>query len=483
MISAVLDHLWQSTLLAAAIAILAQAFRRAPASVRYGLWFTASVKFLVPFAALAVLGRLLAPAVRPPAEAAQDVVFIARAAQPFAQPDVTTPAAQAIAPLAHAAIISHAGALPDLTLALFGVWVLGSAVVSILWMTRWARIRPLLRLATPVALAAPMPVLVSPTMLEPGLVGLWRPVLLIPETLFEHLDGPGIEALLAHEACHFRRRDNLTAALHMLVEALFWFHPMVWWIGGRLVDERERACDEAVIGSGHDREVYASSLLECCRMFLQSPLRCVAGASGSNLSRRVEMIMTLPLRSPLSRSGKAVLITAGLCALASPVAAGWLTAPAVRQAVTEIAAIASSPARALLHEPSATASTPDKTDAAETAAPARTDAAPAPPPLRIATARPEPMQLDRDAEDLTAPELTQPVASVTTAAIPDARLVPVADTQAEATSLHGHGRLWLECKMVRVLQPSPYVTHLCLAQSDWDKAQPQAGWPAPGASR
>ena len=54
----VLDHLWQSTLFAVAGGLLVLAFRRAPAGVRYGLWFSASIKFLVPFAALAVLGRL-----------------------------------------------------------------------------------------------------------------------------------------------------------------------------------------------------------------------------------------------------------------------------------------------------------------------------------------------------------------------------------------------------------------------------------------
>jgi outer membrane biosynthesis protein TonB len=186
-----------------------------------------------------------------------------------------------------------------------------------------------------------MPVLASSSMLEPGLIGLWRPVLVVPQGLTGQLAPAEIEALIAHEACHLRRRDNLAAAVHMLVEALFWFHPMVWWIGARLIAERERACDEAVLKAGCNRAAYARCLVECCRHFLRSPLPCVAGASGSNLAKRVERIMTAPSSVPLSRSARLLLLGAGLCALASPVAAGWLTSPAGQAAAARVSAIVS----------------------------------------------------------------------------------------------------------------------------------------------
>ena len=53
------NHLWQSTLFAGVVALLALALRHNRARLRYGLWFAASVKFLVPFAALAAAGGLL----------------------------------------------------------------------------------------------------------------------------------------------------------------------------------------------------------------------------------------------------------------------------------------------------------------------------------------------------------------------------------------------------------------------------------------
>jgi hypothetical protein len=50
------NHLWQSTLFALAAALLTLAFRKNRAAIRSGLWFSASVKFLIPFALLTMLG-------------------------------------------------------------------------------------------------------------------------------------------------------------------------------------------------------------------------------------------------------------------------------------------------------------------------------------------------------------------------------------------------------------------------------------------
>jgi beta-lactamase regulating signal transducer with metallopeptidase domain len=401
MTPAVLDHLWQSTLMALGVALLILAFRRAAAAVRYGLWFAASVKFLVPFAALAALGRVLAPAVRFPVHAAPETVFIEKATQPFSQaslsPVPVSHSALSRAPLSHAfAAVPPVHAAPqfDLALILAGVWALGCVVVIIAWMVRSARVRSVVRSATPLPWPGPMPVLASSSLMEPGLVGLWRPVLLVPNTLSDHLAQSEIDAILAHEASHLRRRDNVTAAIHMLVEALFWFHPMVWWIGARLIEERERACDEAVVRSGHDRAAYARSLVECCRLYLRSPLPCVAGASGSKLKMRVETIMTAPLASPLSRSRKALLLAAGVCAFATPVAAGLLTSPAGQQVAARAVAVAAGLApprsdQARAAAPTAAApSAPDERGAAAAITVARNEAVPAPDPSVAATDAP-----------------------------------------------------------------------------------------------
>ncbi len=100
-----------------------------------------------------------------------------------------------------------------------------------------------------------------------------------------------MRAVLAHETAHLSRRDNLWASIQMLVELLFWFHPLVWWIGTRLVVERERACDEAVLETGNAPRTYAEGILKICRFHLQPSLACTAGVSGGNLKARVRAIM------------------------------------------------------------------------------------------------------------------------------------------------------------------------------------------------
>ena len=119
----------------------------------------------------------------------------------------------------------------------------------------------------------------------------WRPVRLFPGGILRRLAPPERAAIEAHERGHLRRRDNLTAAIHMLIANLFWFHPLLWWLGARLVEERERACDESVLGAGNDPRTYADSILKVCRFYVHSPLACAAGVSGANLKQRMETIM------------------------------------------------------------------------------------------------------------------------------------------------------------------------------------------------
>ena len=158
--------------------------------------------------------------------------------------------------------------------------------------------------------------------MEPGVFGVWRAVLAWPAGISERLDDAHLEAIVAHEVCHVRRRDNLTAALHMLVEAAFWFHPLVWWLGARLIAERERACDEEVLRLGGRPQAYAEGILKVCAFCVESPLECVAGVTGADLKQRVVRIMTDGVARKLTLAKKLPLAAAALCAVAVPVLLG-----------------------------------------------------------------------------------------------------------------------------------------------------------------
>ena len=157
-----------------------------------------------------------------------------------------------------------------------------------------------------------------------------HPVLLWPEGLSEKLDDRHLEAVIAHELWHVRRRDNLWAALHMLVEAVFWFHPLVWWIGAHLIAERERACDEAALELGSPRHIYAESILKVCEFCLSSPLTCVSGVTGADLKKRMVHIMTDRIVHKLNFARKLLLWTAACLAIALPIAFGLFNATPTR---------------------------------------------------------------------------------------------------------------------------------------------------------
>jgi uncharacterized protein (TIGR03435 family) len=196
------------------------------------------------------------------------------------------------------------------------------------------------RLDTVAGMPKPIEVRSSRTALEPGIFGTVSPILLWPQGISERLDDKHLDAILAHELLHIRRRDNLVAAIHMLVETVFWFHPLVWWLGTRLVEERERACDEQVLELGSNRQVYAESILKICEFCVGSPLPCVSGMTGADLKRRIVRIMSDSVARKLDFRRKLLLAAAAILAVAAPIVAGVLHATqnrAVSQAQNTIA--------------------------------------------------------------------------------------------------------------------------------------------------
>ncbi len=335
MIAELANHLWQSTLFAFAVGLLTWMCRKNDASVRYWLWFGASVKFFIPFTLLMALGGQLELASK--------------------APQITTPAVSAtLAQVGRPFIEDSALGVPFvpeaphgfdwLAVALVAIWVSGLIAMVAIRLRTWRCIRVAMRASSPWAVPdLPMPsdldVRSTPGVMEPCVIGVWRPVLLVPSGIEDDLTAGQLAAVLLHERCHIRRRDNVTAAVHIVAEAVFWFYPLVWWLGSRLVDERERACDEEVVRTVGEPQTYAEGIVNVCRRYVESPLTCVPGVSGASVKKRIDAIMTNRAIAKLSVAKKAVLTGVGVVAVVAPIVAQTVPRPPAGELRFEVASI------------------------------------------------------------------------------------------------------------------------------------------------
>jgi TonB family protein len=83
---------------------------------------------------------------------------------------------------------------------------------------------------------------------------------LLPKGIVKKISRPMLEALMAHEFAHIRRRDNVVNLIQTVVENLFFFHPVVWWASSRVRAEREACCDDDAVAICGDRVAYVRAL-------------------------------------------------------------------------------------------------------------------------------------------------------------------------------------------------------------------------------
>jgi len=137
-------------------------------------------------------------------------------------------------------------------------------------------------------------VLVSERVDTPMLVGWLRPVVLLPTAVVLGFPRQQIELIVAHELCHLRRYDHLVNFAQVLVETVFFYHPVVHWISREVRNERELCCDKLVLGSdvGAPRDyAHALAALEDLR---QSSGALALAANGGELLERVRRIVGMP---------------------------------------------------------------------------------------------------------------------------------------------------------------------------------------------
>jgi len=290
-------------LLAAAATVL---LKRSSAALRHLVWALAFVGLLaLPIASAVMPDWSLAawPRLDVPVAFKADLGETARAAIPPA-PTAATTTARAAPPLA-ADVPVRFRLTPDWTLFVVPVWLGGASLVLMALVFGLARLAWLRRTSRPVrdgawiALAAelaralgirrPVRLLQSAGPAMPMTWGVVRPVILVPADA----DTWPVERrrdVLLHELAHVQRGDFLTQLVARVACAAYWFHPLAWLAAGRLLVERERACDDHVLRAGVKPSAYASHLLEIARALRAAratSLASVAMARPAQLATRL----------------------------------------------------------------------------------------------------------------------------------------------------------------------------------------------------
>ena len=152
--------------------------------------------------------------------------------------------------------------------------------------------------------------LTSDACAAPITVGWLKPSVILP-VRWPNWSGDHLNAALEHEREHARWRDPLVRWLALVNRAVFWFHPLAWWLERRLTTLAEEACDAAVLAHGHDPLEYTDYLLETARAMQRAGARVHAAGmamAGGSLPGRIQRIVDA---APVPRTSRGTIVCAG----------------------------------------------------------------------------------------------------------------------------------------------------------------------------
>ncbi len=169
-------------------------------------------------------------------------------------------------------------------------------------------------------------VAVTQQVIVPHVVGLFRPVILLPASAVTGLSADELTLVLAHEIAHLRRFDLWATMVQRLAEALLFFNPAIWLLSRRVSEFREFCCDDLVCQSVTDSQTrirvrYAEALLHVVSLSsagrTDAPNLTAVAASGrspSELRRRIARLLDEPVSEHVP-GGRGLLVAFGACLL------------------------------------------------------------------------------------------------------------------------------------------------------------------------
>jgi beta-lactamase regulating signal transducer with metallopeptidase domain len=310
---ALLNFVWQGGVIGLIAAFALFALRHALPQTRYAVACTALLAcLLAPLIDIVMqLGMFPAKAVAPAAQPAMFWIATATAAAP-ATVEAWGSTADAWLPTV-VAMWAAGACVFCLRMALGVAWIqrlrdAAQPPAQAQWQTRLDALVARFGLKRPVALC------LVDGIDSPASAGWWRPVVLLPASLLTRMPVELIEALLAHELAHVRRHDYLVNLLQGLVEALLFYHPVVWWLSRQVRIEREHVADRLAAdttGNPHGLAVALAELSEL-RSARSAPPRLAQAAHGGHLMSRIEQLVR-PGRRTAGRIAFPLLGVAAAC--------------------------------------------------------------------------------------------------------------------------------------------------------------------------
>jgi beta-lactamase regulating signal transducer with metallopeptidase domain len=143
-------------------------------------------------------------------------------------------------------------------------------------------------------------VLASEKALSPFTSGVLKPMILLPLAAINQLTTSQLEAILAHELFHVKRRDYLLNLVLIFSEVILFFNPFAKILANTVRKEREHCCDDRVLSMGVDAWEYSEALYllgNSC----EKQHRLVIAATGTGrmlLLERIKRLMKLSCPSP-----------------------------------------------------------------------------------------------------------------------------------------------------------------------------------------
>lgn len=161
-----------------------------------------------------------------------------------------------------------------LWLAMLSVWVVGVGWRSTGLLQRFYQTKKIIDNAKKYALApelykqVPIKVLVSNDTRSPMVIGLSRPVIVVPWIITEKMPASKLLPILFHEQAHIHRKDPY---VHLVIEffmIFFWWSPLARLMDKKIKQARELACDVRAAGQLTHPKLYAQALLDCAQLML-----------------------------------------------------------------------------------------------------------------------------------------------------------------------------------------------------------------------